>query len=189
MKRIFLLDNYDSFTYNLKDYLLQTGVSCTVMRNDNPEIRHLNAGDFDGLVLSPGPRRPADAGMMMDLIKDWHDRLPVLGVCLGHQALGEFFGARLIHAEQPMHGKTTRIRHNGHLIFQGLPDSIEVMRYHSLLLQSLQGTPLQATALSPAGEIMAFAHENLPVTGVQFHPESILTEYGLDMIRNWVYSL
>ncbi len=186
--RILLLDNYDSFTYNLYDYLLQTGVECTVLRNDVFELDDLERSSFDGIVLSPGPKRPVDAGLMMSVIARWHQRLPILGICLGHQAIGEFFGAPLIKAALPMHGKTSVIQHSEHPLFTGIPTSFTVMRYHSLLLESLDGTPLDCIARTATGEIMALTHPTLPLTGVQFHPESILTEYGLLLLQNWVNS-
>ncbi|GAB4493234.1 MAG: aminodeoxychorismate/anthranilate synthase component II [Saprospiraceae bacterium] len=184
--KILLLDNYDSFTYNLYDYLLQTGVECQVLRNDALPLSAFEQPDFDAIVFSPGPKRPADAGLMLPLIERFHDRIPMLGICLGHQALGEFFGAKLIKAKVPMHGKTTEIRHNGHPIFAEIPTRFTVMRYHSLLLESLDDTPLECLAETADGEIMALSHRTLPLTGVQFHPESILTEHGLQMLKNWV---
>lgn len=184
--KVLLLDNYDSFTYNLYDYLLQTGVSCRVMRNDALTPEQFDALSFDALVFSPGPRRPADAGVMPALIERYHRQLPMLGICLGHQALGEFFGAHLVKARVPMHGKTTPVHHNGHPLFAGIPSPFTVMRYHSLLLESLDGTALDCTATTADGEIMALVHRSLPITGVQFHPESILTEHGLRLLENWV---
>lgn len=184
--KILLLDNYDSFTYNLYDYLLQTGVSCRVLRNDALSPEQFDALSFDALVFSPGPRRPANAGVMPALIERYHRHLPMLGICLGHQALGEFFGARLVKARVPMHGKTTPVLHNGHPLFAGIPSPFTVMRYHSLLLESLDGTPLECTAATADGEIMALSHRSLPIAGVQFHPESILTEHGLRLLENWV---
>jgi anthranilate synthase/aminodeoxychorismate synthase-like glutamine amidotransferase len=186
MMRVLLLDNYDSFTYNLYDYLLQVGVSCVVLRNDEISIGELEHLDFQAVVLSPGPKRPIDAGILLPLIAHWHLRVPILGVCLGHQAIGEFFGAKLVKARLPMHGKTSLIEHNEHALFNGIPSPLEVMRYHSLLLESLNGTPLYRTAHTPDGEIMALAHQHLPIWGVQFHPESILTAHGLRLIHNWV---
>ena len=184
--KILLLDNYDSFTYNLYDYLLQAGAECLVLRNDACTLEDFLQLDFDALVLSPGPERPADAGRMMALIASLFDKKPILGICLGHQALGEFFGARLVKAHPPMHGKTSMVTHTDHPLFQRLPPQFAVMRYHSLLLESLEGTPLKAIAHTPEGEIMALTHPTLPLLGVQFHPESILTEWGLELLKNWV---
>lgn len=184
--RILLLDNYDSFTYNLYDYLLQAGADCIVVRNDELSLPELERLAVEATVFSPGPKRPADAGVMLPLIEAWHQRMPMLGICLGHQALGEFFGARLIKARIPVHGKTTAIRHTGHPLFEGIPSPFNVMRYHSLVLESLTGTPLDTIARTGEGEIMALAHRSLPLLGVQFHPESILTEHGLQILKNWM---
>lgn len=186
---ILLLDNYDSFTYNLYDYLLQTGARCKVLRNDAFVLEDLETIDFQAIVLSPGPKRPQDAGLMMSVIKRYHHALPMLGICLGHQALGEFFGAKLVLAGEPVHGKTSLVEHEAAGIFSGIPSPLRVMRYHSLVLESLAGTPLACTAQTRNGEIMALQHNSLPLTGLQFHPESILTEHGLTMLRNWVASV
>lgn len=181
-----LLDNYDSFTYNLYDYFLQLGVACTVVRNDAWSPQEWAAASFDGLVLSPGPQRPRDAGQLMWVIEHFHQRCPMLGICLGHQGIGTFFGAELRKARLPIHGKTSTIQHDGKGLFRGLPPRFEVMRYHSLILPSLEGTPLVATSHTDEGEIMSLEHETLPISGLQFHPESILTEHGLALLGNWV---
>lgn len=183
---ILLIDNYDSFTYNLYDYFLQLGVACTVVRNDEWAFEAYKTFDFDGLVLSPGPQRPVDAGLLIPILKYFYTKKPILGICLGHQAIGELSGANLVKATLPMHGKTTTIHHTREGIFKNLPPSYEVMRYHSLLLENIEHTPLEATAYSPIGEIMALKHNFLPIFGVQFHPESILTEYGLELLKNWI---
>ena len=186
---ILLLDNYDSFTYNLYDYLLQTGASCTVVRNDAVTLDELEKIEFDGIVLSPGPKRPVDAGIMMSLIEKYHQQKPVLGICLGHQALGEFFGARLLKSAIPMHGKTSHIQHNGHWLFTEVPETFQGMRYHSLILDSVENLPFDSLASTSSGEIMAISHKELPLLGLQFHPESILSEHGLLMLQNWINSI
>ncbi|MBL7829078.1 MAG: aminodeoxychorismate/anthranilate synthase component II [Saprospiraceae bacterium] len=187
--KILLLDNYDSFTFNLYDYLLQTGADCVVCRNDTFETEALNDLDFQAIVLSPGPKRPADAGRMMEVVQTFSGRLPMLGICLGHQAIGEYFGAKLIKAAVPVHGKTSMVEHRGHWMFDGIPNPFEAMRYHSLILESLAETPLRSIAETEKGEIMALEHPSLPIIGVQFHPESILTRNGFQIIRNWVNHL
>jgi anthranilate synthase/aminodeoxychorismate synthase-like glutamine amidotransferase len=184
--KVLLLDNYDSFTYNLYDYLLQTGVECVVYRNDALSLADFKQLDFQAMVLSPGPKRPADAGLMMPLIQQFRKRIPILGICLGHQALGESFGAQVVKARVPMHGKTSVIQHQEHPLFEGIPEYFEVMRYHSLLIESLTDTPLRSIAHSAENEIMALEHIALPLLGLQFHPESVLTEFGLQLLKNWV---
>jgi anthranilate synthase/aminodeoxychorismate synthase-like glutamine amidotransferase len=181
---LLLLDNYDSFTYNLYDYLLRLGCTCEVWRNDafaHPQ----DLPSFDALVLSPGPGRPAESGRLMEVIAYFHHQKPILGVCLGHQALGEFFGARLSHALKPVHGKTAPILHQGQDLFEGLPPACTMMRYHSLVLQDLPNC-LKALAHTAEGELMAMRHEHLPLWGVQFHPESILSPHGLALLANWL---
>lgn len=187
--RILLLDNYDSFTYNLWDYLMRcapSGTEVEVLRNDACTVEDVARGRYAAIVLSPGPRRPEHAGILLELIAAFHERLPMLGVCLGHQALGEFFGARLVRAALPMHGKTDNIRHDGTGIFADLPAEFSVMRYHSLLLQDLPPEHLQTQAWTERGECMALKHKRLPLWGLQFHPESILCEQGLRLISNWL---
>lgn len=185
-KDLLLIDNYDSFTYNLYDYWLRLGVSCAVIRNDELSLAEFKQLNFKGLVLSPGPQKPKDAGLLMPIIEHFHDKKPIFGICLGHQGIGEFFGANLIKGELPVHGKTAIIQHQNHSIFKNLPPNFNVMRYHSLILESLENTSLEVTATTLENEIMAFAHKALPIHGVQFHPESILTEFGLEMMENWL---
>lgn len=182
---VLLLDNYDSFTYNLYDYIVQCGEQCRVVRNDEMTIGEMRQLDFSSAVISPGPKTPQEAGLTMKFIEKFHDTKPILGICLGHQAIGQFFGARLVHAKRPMHGKTSVIKHSGHFLFNGLPEKFEVMRYHSLILTGVEQTPLQVTARTKTGEVMAIAHPHYPLAGVQFHPESILTPFGLQLLKNW----
>ncbi|MBK7407696.1 MAG: aminodeoxychorismate/anthranilate synthase component II, partial [Saprospirales bacterium] len=134
---LLLIDNYDSFTYNLWDYFLRLGASCQVIRNDHIDLDRIKKEDYDGIVLSPGPEKPEDAGSLMDCVKAFHDTLPILGICLGHQAIGAFFGASLVKAGLPVHGKTSLITHHGHVLFAGLPPQFSAMRYHSLILEEL----------------------------------------------------
>lgn len=183
--KILLIDNYDSFTYNLYDYILRLGASCEVFRNDEISLAATQQKHFDALLISPGPKRPVEAGITMELIDFYHDKYPILGVCLGHQALGEYFGASLVKAKLPMHGKTSWIQHCQKSIFKDLPSSFLVMRYHSLLLENLPDV-LEKLAATEGGELMAMQHRELPLVGVQFHPESILTAYGLPLMANWL---
>lgn len=186
--RLLLLDNFDSFTFNLLDYFRQLNVDVLVRRNDLPlaELLALNA---DAVVLSPGPGTPRRAGVMMDLLAHVHNRLPVLGVCLGHQALGEFFGAEVTRGARPMHGKVSEIRLQAPAepLFLGLPPYFSVTRYHSLVVRELPDelVPLAQT-VEPPHELMALRHRTLPLYGVQFHPEALLTAHGLSLLRNWV---
>ena len=182
---VLLLDNYDSFTYNLRDYVLQLGEECKVVRNDEMTMDELAALDFSSAIISPGPKTPANAGITMQFIERFQSSKPILGICLGHQAIGGFFGAKLVKAAKPMHGKTSLITHNGHFIFNGLPPQVEVMRYHSLILDELDKTPLKVIATTAENEVMAITHPQLKIVGVQFHPESILTTQGLQLLKNW----
>ena len=181
---VLLLDNFDSFTWNLADYIHRLGVPCEVVQNDQP-LEKIQQIPFKALILSPGPQTPAKAGCLMEVIAHNYRRVPILGVCLGHQALGEFFGARLYKASQPMHGKLSSISCRSDYLFEGLPAQFKVVRYHSLLLKELPHS-LESIAETAAGELMALRHRELPIRGVQFHPEAILTEGGLALLKNWV---
>ena len=181
-----LLDNYDSFTYILHQYLLQTGNECAVYRNDELTIDQLIDLRPERLIISPGPETPLQSGICMAAIDHFHDKIPILGICLGHQAIGMHFGAKLVHAPYPMHGKMSTITHDDSAIFQHIPQEFEAMRYHSLVLDKLENTSLIATATAnDDGSIMALTHPVYPCTGIQFHPESIGTAYGSQMLKNW----
>ncbi|GAB2545030.1 aminodeoxychorismate/anthranilate synthase component II [Spirosoma aerophilum] len=181
---VLVIDNFDSFTYMLVDYLQQAGAECRVVRND--AAWDLLADDsVDAVVLSPGPGVPRQAGRLMDIIAHYYHRVPIFGVCLGHQALGEFFGAKLTLARQPMHGKVSDIRTGmDEVLWHGLPDTFAVTRYHSLILTDLPPV-LVPTAFTEQNELMAIRHQTLPLWGVQFHPEAALTQHGLALIKNW----
>lgn len=183
---LLLLDNYDSFTYNLYDYFHQCGVEVEVIRNDEIEISTI-AEKYMGIILSPGPGKPKDAGKMMEIIEMYHNRLPIFGVCLGMQALGEYFGAKLKRASFPMHGKVSTLAYEtNHPMFSDINLPLEVCRYHSLVLNHLESTPLRLLAQTAIAEPMAIAHSTLPIWAVQFHPEAILTPQGLKIIKNWL---
>ena len=182
---LLLLDNYDSFTYNLYDYLSQLGATCTVVRNDKTSILELEKCHFDGIVLSPGPKRPKDAGILMELVAHYYDKMPILGICLGMQAIGEYFGAKLVHASIPIHGKTSLVEHTQKDLFHGISQPTQVMRYHSLLLKNLPNC-LEPTAWTTTKELMGIQHKTYPIWGLQFHPESILSLEGLEILKNWL---
>ncbi|WP_084396104.1 anthranilate synthase component II [Henriciella aquimarina] len=184
---ILVIDNYDSFTWNLVHYLEQAGARTHVIRNDEKSVEEALALKPDGIVLSPGPCTPREAGICVDIIKAAPDDLPILGVCLGHQSIGDAMGEPVIHAQAILHGKISRIHNTQTGLFEGLPDAYEVVRYHSLAIPSerLPDT-LVADAWTEDGEIMAVHHKTRPVYGVQFHPESIKTEYGHELIENFL---
>ena len=179
-----LIDNYDSFTYILHHYLLQTGHECVVYKNDEITVDELIALNPERIIISPGPETPLQAGITMSVIDHFHKHIPILGVCLGHQALGMYFGARLVHTA-PMHGKTSEVTHAGYELFKNIPSPFTVMRYHSLAVDQFETTELQAIAHTADGTIMALAHRHYPCIGVQFHPESVGTEHGLQLLKNW----
>jgi anthranilate synthase/aminodeoxychorismate synthase-like glutamine amidotransferase len=188
MARLLLIDNYDSFTYNLYQYLGELGARVEVVRNDAEPLAKLLARGVDGLVISPGPGRPDAAGVSMAAVRAFGERgTPVLGVCLGHQAIGEVFGGRIVAAKRLMHGKTSQIAHEGKGVFAGLASPLEATRYHSLVIEPAScPAVLEVTARSEDGEIMGVRHRALPIDGVQFHPESILTREGKRLLANFL---
>ena len=189
-KRVVVIDNYDSFTYNLVQYLETLKAECVVHLNDRADVAELEAQPPDGILLSPGPGTPDDAGVTLEVIHRLAGKLPILGVCLGHQSIAQALGARVVRAERLMHGKTSPIEHEGVGIFAGLPSPFSATRYHSLLVDpATVPSELRVTARTREGEIMALRHTSFPLEGVQFHPESILTTEGLKMMQNWVESL
>jgi len=180
-----LIDNYDSFTHILRDYLLQVHDNVIVVRNDKATVAEILSWGPERIIISPGPATPEDSGITLPLIKAAHKYTPILGICLGHQALAQCFGAKLMKAQLPMHGKTSMITHHGnHSVFKNIPHRFSVMRYHSLLIDGCTDV-MEPLAYTDEKELMAFAHKVYPAIGIQFHPESVMTEYGLQIIRNW----
>jgi anthranilate synthase/aminodeoxychorismate synthase-like glutamine amidotransferase len=189
---VFVLDNYDSFTYNLVQYLGELGAEVEVHRNDELTVEEVEALKPERIVLSPGPCTPSEAGILVPLIRHMAGKAPILGVCLGHQAIGEAFGGRVVRARQLMHGKTSRVEHDGKGVFAGLQTPLTCTRYHSLIVEE-ESLPAElmvtARTVGSNGEgsiIMGLRHRSLPIEGVQFHPESVLTEGGHQMIRNFL---
>jgi anthranilate synthase component 2 len=184
---ILLIDNYDSFTFNLVHYLGELGETCTVVRNDALSAHEALALNPQAIVLSPGPCSPNEAGICCDLIAAAAGNVPVFGVCLGHQAIGQVFGATVVRAPTPMHGKISPVYHAGKDVFAGLPSPFKATRYHSLTLEPASIPPqLEVTAWTADGVIMGVRHREFPISGVQFHPESIASEYGHDLLRNFL---
>ena len=184
---ILVIDNYDSFTYNLVQYLCELRAEVAVFRNDEIGVDEIDALQPEGILLSPGPGRPADAGVTMRVIAAFAGRVPILGVCLGHQAIGEHYGGHVVRAERLMHGRTSEIQHGGAGLFAGLPNPLVATRYHSLILDS-ETLPevLERTAWTVEGEIMGVRHRIDEVEGVQFHPESFLTQSGHELLEGWL---
>ncbi|MFC4769600.1 anthranilate synthase component II [Effusibacillus consociatus] len=184
---IAVIDNYDSFTYNLVQYLREFGCEVRVFRNDKVTVQELAALKLSHLLISPGPCTPNEAGISLEAIRFFAGNLPILGVCLGHQSIGQVFGGRIVKAKQMMHGKTSLVEHTGEGVFQGLPSPFRATRYHSLVIQP-ESLPkcLKVTARSEDGEIMGVQHQDYLITGVQFHPESIMTEGGKKIIQNFL---
>ena len=182
--RILLIDNYDSFTYNLYSLLRVCGADCLVEKNDAITVAEIEQLNVDGIVLSPGPKRPADAGITQAVIAHFAQRIPILGICLGHQAIGEYLGCSLVKAFEPRHGKTSQINIVPHFMFQNVPSPLQVMRYHSLVLSSVK--PEYVIATAECNEPMAIADETGYLCGIQYHPESVLSEYGEQTLKNWL---
>lgn len=184
---LLMIDNYDSFTYNLVQYFGELGEAMKVARNDEITLEEVGLLAPKGIVISPGPCTPNEAGISLPLIERFAGKIPILGVCLGHQAIGQAFGGRVIHARQLMHGKVSPIHHAGAGVFRGLPTPFNATRYHSLAVErSSLPAELEVTAWTDDGEIMGLRHRTLAIEGVQFHPESILTEHGHALLRNFV---
>jgi len=186
---ILLLDNYDSFTYNLYDYLSQLGAEVTVKRNDEISVEEIKTLSPQAIVISPGPKTPNDAGITLPTIHQFHQIIPFLGICLGYQALGQYFGAKLIHSALPFHGKTSKIYLEKDPIFENIPVETEVMRYHSLNIENIPSSLKIIASTVIGNEPMALKHHELPLYGLQFHPESILTTTGFTMLSNWFGTL
>ena len=185
--RVLVIDNYDSFVYNLVQYLGELGAEPLVHRHDELGLDEIAALDPDAVLISPGPGRPEDAGLSNRVIEHFAGRRPVLGVCLGHQCIGQVYGGEVLRAPQIMHGKTSLIRHDGTGVFAGLPQPFEATRYHSLVVERSSVPPeLEVTAWTDDGTVMGLRHRTLAVEGVQFHPESILTGSGHDLLRNFL---
>ncbi|MGH7996689.1 MAG: anthranilate synthase component II [Opitutaceae bacterium] len=184
---LLVIDNYDSFTYNLVQYFGQLGVAQHVVRNDEITSEEALALGPDRVMISPGPCSPKEAGVSLDIIGAFAGKKPILGVCLGHQAIGQYFGGRIVRAERLMHGKTSPIRHRNTDLFKGMPSPFAATRYHSLLVErSSFPAELEITAETAEGEIMGLRHRKLPIWGVQFHPESIATEGGMRILQNFL---
>lgn len=182
---LILIDNFDSFSHILADLIRQTGEELCVIRND-ASLEEIEKIDFKGLILSPGPGTPRESGNLNTIFAKYHLKVPVLGVCLGHQAIGEFFGAELVKSAFPIHGKVRKIQKtNAHPFSENLPPQFQVTRYHSLQLQNLPDC-LESILETESGELMGMAHKTLPILGIQYHPEAYLTEFGLELVKNWV---
>src|SRR5688572_13868580 len=184
---LLMIDNYDSFTYNLVQYLGELGEEVIVRRNDEISLDEIEAMAPERIVISPGPCTPNEAGISVPLIREFGGKIPLLGVCLGHQSIGQAYGGRIVHAQQVMHGKVSAIRHDQRGVFRGLPEAFTATRYHSLVIERASLPPaLEVSAWTDDGEIMGVRHKELAVEGVQFHPESILTEHGRRLLKNFL---
>lgn len=184
---VLVIDNYDSFTWNLVQYLQMLGADVAVHRNDRITVEQVRQAEPDRLLISPGPCDPDKAGISLQAIRELAGQLPILGVCLGHQSIGQVFGGRVVRADRVMHGKTSPIEHTDRGVFRGLPSPFTATRYHSLIVdRDTLPECLEVTAWTDDGLIMGMRHRELDVEGVQFHPESILTEHGMDLLKNWL---
>ena len=182
-----MIDNYDSFTYNLVQYFAELGQEVKVVRNDEITIQNIKTLKPDFIVISPGPCTPNEAGISIEIVKEFKEKIPILGVCLGHQTIGQAFGGKIIHAKTIMHGKTSKIQHLNKGVFRNLNNPFIATRYHSLVIEK-ESLPdcLELTAWTNDNEIMGVRHKDLPIEGVQFHPESILTQHGHDLLKNFL---
>jgi len=184
---ILMIDNYDSFTYNLVQYLGQLGEDVVVRRNDETTLEEIEGMAPEAIFLSPGPCSPEEAGITVDVVRRFHERIPILGICLGHQAIGHAFGGRVVRAQRVMHGKTSPVANDGKTTFRGMPNPVTAGRYHSLIVERASLPEcLDVSAETEEGEIMGLRHRSCPVEGLQFHPESILTPNGKRMLRNFL---
>ncbi len=188
MKKILVIDNYDSFTYNLVQYLGEIGADPIIWRNDQFDLEDIEELNPDGIVISPGPATPDEAGLTVEVIKRYGDKYPIFGVCLGHQSIGAAYGAKVVRAPKIMHGKTSMITNDGSMVFKNMNKEVETTRYHSLIIEDLPETLIKTAWVDDDGQeiIMAIKHRDYPVWGVQFHPESILTDNGHKMLENFL---
>lgn len=190
VKTIAVVDNYDSFTWNLVALLKEAGAIVEVIYNDDPACLGIDKTRYSGILLSPGPGTPSTSGLTLEVLRKYSGDIPILGVCLGHQAIGQHFGLEVVKAPAPVHGKASVITHDSKGVFAGLGEEISVIRYHSLVVsEPAEDSPLNVTSRTSDGVIMGFRHRDLPVESVQFHPDSAATQYGGEMIRNWVLGL
>lgn len=184
---ILIIDNYDSFVYNIARYIGQLGRRREVVRNDCITLDEIAGNPPEAIILSPGPCTPQQSGLCNEIIRVFHNRIPILGICLGHQCIGEVFGGRVVRAPAPCHGKVSKITHNADELFMGLPNPMDGARYHSLIIELAANSPLEITAQTDKDDIiMGVRHNSYPVYGLQFHPESVLTDYGMDILRNFM---
>jgi len=184
---ILIIDNYDSFTYNVYQYIANLGYEVDVIRNDKITVPEIKDGNYEAIIISPGPGTPDDAGISKAVIKEFAGQIPIFGICLGHQAIGEVFGGQVVRAPEPVHGKVSFIQHNGEGIYQGLSENLAAGRYHSLIVERSNFPEcLEITATSADGLIMGLRHRKYNIQGVQFHPESILTPEGMKLLENFL---